>query len=143
VAKAKKKKTKTKTKPKKKARPKASARKLAALKKLNAPNPPKADRSKLFDEKFEKLTLNWDFAKKKVDTLITGSKKKRSVDRFAKGVSAAKEEITPLLEEISAISGAHFEVKRIQLTLSFNSNGDFIGFGKPGALQIGITLKPS
>ncbi|MBA4417525.1 MAG: hypothetical protein C0392_06410 [Syntrophus sp. (in: bacteria)] len=66
-----------------------------------------------------------------------------SAAALKRGFERAKDEITGMCDEISALMTSRYNIGEVELTVSFSSNGDFIGFGAGGAASIKITIIPS
>ena len=60
-----------------------------------------------------------------------------------RGFARAKDEIAGVCDEISALVSYQGHIGQVELTASFNSNGEFVGFGAGGAASIKITIIPS
>lgn len=48
-----------------------------------------------------------------------------------------------MCDEISGLMAGRYNIGQVELTVSFNTNGEFIGFGVGGAASIKITIIPS
>lgn len=48
-----------------------------------------------------------------------------------------------MCDEISALMTSSYNIDKVELTVSFNAAGEFIGFGPGGAASIKITIIPS
>ena len=48
-----------------------------------------------------------------------------------------------MCDEISALMSSRYNIGKVELTVSFNAGGEFIGFGAGGAASIKITIIPS
>ena len=59
------------------------------------------------------------------------------------GFERAKDEIAGMCDEISALMTDRYNIGEVELTVSFNAAGEFIGFGAGGAASIKITIIPS
>jgi hypothetical protein len=66
-----------------------------------------------------------------------------SAAALKRGFARAKDEITGVCDEISALMAGQYNIGQVELTVSFNSAGEFIGFGAGGAASIKITVIPS
>jgi len=66
-----------------------------------------------------------------------------SATALKKGFQKAKDEIISMCDEISALMTSRYNIGNVELTVSFNSSGEFIGFGVGGAASIKITIIPS
>ena len=63
--------------------------------------------------------------------------------RIRDGVKRARKEIVAVLDEVTNISSEdEFYVKEIELTLSFDENGRFIGIGTGGVATVKVRLAP-
>ncbi len=66
-----------------------------------------------------------------------------SAAALKKGFERARNEIVGMCDEISALTTGRYNIGQVELTVSFNANGEFIGFGIGGATSIKITIIPS
>jgi hypothetical protein len=66
-----------------------------------------------------------------------------SVAALKRGFERARDEITGMCDEISALMTDRYNIGQVELTVSFNSRGEFIGLGAGGAASIKITIIPS
>jgi hypothetical protein len=66
-----------------------------------------------------------------------------SAAALKRGFERAKDEILGVCDEISSLMSSRHNVGTIELTVSFSSTGEFIGFGVGGAASIKITVTPS
>ncbi|OPX95133.1 MAG: hypothetical protein A4E62_01902 [Syntrophorhabdus sp. PtaU1.Bin002] len=48
-----------------------------------------------------------------------------------------------MCDEISGLMAGRYNIGQVELTVSFNTSGEFIGFGVGGAASIKITIIPS
>lgn len=62
--------------------------------------------------------------------------------KLSSGITAAQSEIKNTLQEIAGLMSMNFEVSEIELSLSFNAKGQFLGFGVGGAASIKVKIKP-
>lgn len=62
--------------------------------------------------------------------------------KLRKGLSAAQAEIKESLQEIATLLTLDFEVSEIELSISFNADGKFLGFGVGGATSIKVKIRP-
>ncbi len=62
--------------------------------------------------------------------------------KLRKGLSAAQAEIKESLQEIATLLTLNFEVAEIELSISFNADGKFLGFGVGGATSIKVKIRP-
>ena len=60
-----------------------------------------------------------------------------------RGLERAKNEIAGMCDEISALMTSRYSIGKVELTVSFNAAGEFIGFGSGGAASIKITIIPA
>jgi hypothetical protein len=63
--------------------------------------------------------------------------------KLRQGLISAQEEIRKSFKEIAAFSSQDFEVAEIEVSISFNADGKFLGFGVGGAFSIKIKIKPT
>ncbi|MEN6507221.1 MAG: hypothetical protein ABFD63_00285 [Smithella sp.] len=66
-----------------------------------------------------------------------------SAAALKRGFERAKGEIVDMCDEISALMTSRYNIGKVELTVSFNAAGEFIGFGAGGAASIKITVIPS
>ncbi|OPY77191.1 MAG: hypothetical protein A4E65_02877 [Syntrophorhabdus sp. PtaU1.Bin153] len=66
-----------------------------------------------------------------------------SAAALKRGFARAKDDIVGMCDEISALMTSRYNIASVELTVSFNTNGEFIGFGAGGAASIKITIIPS
>ena len=66
-----------------------------------------------------------------------------SAAALKRGFERAKDEIVGMCDEISALMTGRYNIGAVEVTVSFNTNGEFIGFGVGGAASIKITIIPS
>jgi hypothetical protein len=66
-----------------------------------------------------------------------------SAAALKKGIERAKDEIVGMCDEISSLMASRYNIGKVELTVSFNAGGEFIGFGVGGAASIKITIIPS
>ena len=69
----------------------------------------------------------------------------KTVSRAAlkRGFERAQGEIIDMCDELSALMSSRYNIGQVELTVSFNATGEFIGFGVGGAASIKITIIPS
>jgi hypothetical protein len=114
--------------------------------------PEKTDRNRgdLRGRREEKHFLSFD--RPKMEPGFVSNEKKSMAQEQLKTVSAialkrgferAKGEIISMCDEISSLMTGQYNIGTVDLTLSFNSAGEFIGFGTGGAASIKITIIPS
>jgi len=60
-----------------------------------------------------------------------------------KGIEAARSEIGAMLEGISSLSSGNFQIQEVEIDVSFNADGKFLGFGAGGAATIRIRVAPA
>ncbi|MDD5170704.1 MAG: hypothetical protein PHN75_17950 [Syntrophales bacterium] len=63
--------------------------------------------------------------------------------KLKKGFEAAKAEIYEMIDTISGTMAESFNVSEVEIAVSFNSDGKFIGFGDGGAATIKIRIAPA
>jgi hypothetical protein len=66
-----------------------------------------------------------------------------SAAALKRGFERAKDEIAGVCDGISALMAGQYNIGKVELTVSFNSGGEFVGFGAGGAASIKITIIPS
>ncbi len=66
-----------------------------------------------------------------------------SAAALKRGFERAKDEIISVCDEISALMPSRHNIGTVELTVSFSSTGEFIGFGTGGVTSIKITIIPS
>lgn len=64
-------------------------------------------------------------------------------NKLREGLEAAQGQIKKTLQGFAAVFTQEFEVSEIALTLSFNADGKFLGFGLGGAMSVSIKIVPS
>jgi hypothetical protein len=60
-----------------------------------------------------------------------------------KGLEKAKRDIKSMINEIADIMTAQYNISEIELSVSFNAEGKFMGFGVGGATSIKIKIAPN
>lgn len=60
-----------------------------------------------------------------------------------KGLEKAKKDIKSMINEIADIMTAQYNISEIELSVSFNAEGKFMGFGVGGATSIKIKIAPT
>jgi hypothetical protein len=60
-----------------------------------------------------------------------------------KGLEKAKRDIKNMINEIADIMTAQYSISEIELSVSFNAEGKFMGFGVGGATSIKIKIAPT
>lgn len=63
--------------------------------------------------------------------------------KLRQGMIKAQAEIRESLQEIAATLSMDFEISEIELSVSFNADGKFLGFGVGGATSLKIKIKPT
>ena len=118
---------------------KAAAKKAAPAKKASPANKPIA-RPKILDvqepgfiQGSTRLFLPTSVAK----PVVVPSNKLRE------GLEAAQGQIKKTLQGFASVFTQDFEVAEISLTLSFNAEGKFLGFGAGGAMSVAIKIVPT
>lgn len=66
-----------------------------------------------------------------------------SAAALKRGFEKAKDEIIAMCDEISFLMTSRYNIGKVELTVSFNAGGEFIGFGGGGAASLKITIIPS
>lgn len=61
--------------------------------------------------------------------------------KLQEGIKKAKEEISQAIQTISDVLTANVQVTEIELSVSFNAEGKFLGFGVGGAFSLKIKLE--
>ncbi len=72
----------------------------------------------------------------------TGTIRPIPASKLKKGVETAKAEIKEMIDEVAGILTTEYNIKEIELEVSFNASGKFIGFGAGGAASIKIKIAP-
>jgi len=75
--------------------------------------------------------------------VVSEQQKTVSPAALRRGFERAKDEITGMCDEISALMTSRYNIDKVELTVSFSSTGEFIGFGAGGAASIKIIIIPS
>lgn len=65
-----------------------------------------------------------------------------SPSKFKKGLTAAQEAIKDSISEFAKFMTQDMEVSEIELSISFDAKGEFLGFGVGGAASVKIKIKP-
>ena len=114
--------------------------------------PEKADRSrgdirgqregKSFSS-FDRSKREFGFSSNDKRPLPREQQKTVSAAALKRGFERAKNEIAGMCDEISALMTSRYNIGKVELTVSFNAAGEFIGFGAGGAASIKITIIPS
>ena len=114
--------------------------------------PEKADRSrgdfrghgegKSFSS-FDRPKREFGFAPNDKRPLPQEQQRTVSAAALKRGFERAKAEIAGMCDEISALMTSRYNIDKVELTVSFNAAGEFIGFGTGGAASIKITIIPS
>jgi hypothetical protein len=114
--------------------------------------PEKADRSRgdLWGHREGKFVPSFDRPKRESGfvssdkrPLAQEQRKTVSAAALKRGFERAKDEIIGMCDEISALMASRYNIGKVELTVSFNAGGEFIGFGVGGAASILITIIPS
>ena len=63
--------------------------------------------------------------------------------KLRKGFETAKAEIKGMIDEVASILTSEYNIKEIELEVSFNADGKFMGFGVGGAASIKIKIAPT
>ena len=58
------------------------------------------------------------------------------------GVEKAKTEIKKMIDEVAGILTTEYDIKEIELLISFSASGKFLGIGAGGAASIKIKIAP-
>lgn len=80
------------------------------------------------------------------ELLVPNSLKVKSVVSASKlqaGLNASKEQIKETLHNLTSIFVQDFEVAEIELSVGFNADGKFLGFGVGGDLSIKVKIRPT
>ncbi len=64
-------------------------------------------------------------------------------NKLREGLEAAQGQIKKTLQGFAEVFTHEFEVAEISLTLSFNAEGKFLGFGTGGAMSVSIKIVPT
>ncbi|MEN6624368.1 MAG: hypothetical protein ABFD50_22830 [Smithella sp.] len=114
--------------------------------------PEKADRSrgdlrghregKSFSS-FDRPKKEFGFAANDKRPLPQEQPKTVSAAALKRGFQRAKDEIAGMCDEISDLMTSQYTIDKVELTVSFNAAGEFIGFGAGGAASLVITIIPS
>jgi hypothetical protein len=114
--------------------------------------PEKADRSRgdsrghregKFVPSFDRPKRESGFVSSDKRPLAQEQRKTVSAAALKRGFERAKDEIIGMCDEISALMTSRYNIGKVELTVSFNAGGEFIGFGVGGAASIRITIIPS
>ena len=62
--------------------------------------------------------------------------------KLKKGFEMAKSDIKGMISEVASIITNEYSIKEIELEVSFNADGKFMGFGVGGAASIKIKIAP-
>ncbi len=65
------------------------------------------------------------------------------VSKVQAGLHKASEQIRAMVAELAAVLTEQYRITRIELTLSFNAEGKFLGFGAGGAASVTVTIAPA
>lgn len=83
------------------------------------------------------------FASSDKRPLAQEQRKTVSAAALKRGFERARDEIVDMCDEISSLMTSRYNIGKVELTVSFNAGGEFIGFGIGGAASIKITIIPS
>jgi len=92
---------------------------------------------------FDRPKIEPGFASRDKRPIVQEHLKTVSATALKKGFEKAKNEIIDMCDGISALMNSRYNIGNVELTVSFNSSGEFIGFGAGGAASIKITIIPS
>jgi hypothetical protein len=92
---------------------------------------------------FDRLKIEPEFIPNVKKPVTQEQPKAVSAIALKRGFMRARDEITGMCDEISALMTSRYSIGSVELTVSFNSTGEFIGFGAGGAASIKITIIPS
>ncbi|MDD3845113.1 MAG: hypothetical protein PHC90_01990 [Syntrophorhabdaceae bacterium] len=92
---------------------------------------------------FDRPKREFGFASNDKRPLPQEQQKTVSSAALKRGFERAKDEIAGVCDEISALMTSRYNIGKVELTVSFNAAGEFIGFGAGGAASIKITIIPS
>lgn len=62
--------------------------------------------------------------------------------KFNKGLNSARDIIKESIDEFAKFMAHDMEISEIELSISFNANGEFLGFGIGGAASVKIKIRP-
>jgi hypothetical protein len=63
--------------------------------------------------------------------------------KLRRGIERANREIRDALEAIVNTFSSHAEVEQIEISIGFNADGKFLGFGVGGDASIKVTIRPT
>ncbi len=66
-----------------------------------------------------------------------------SPSKFTKGLKSAKSSIQEAISEFSDFITQEMEISEIELSISINAKGEFLGFGVGGDASVKIKIRPS
>ncbi len=92
---------------------------------------------------FDRPKREFGFASNDKRPLPQEQQKTVSAAALKRGFERAKDEIAGMCDEISTLMTGRYNIGEVELTVSFNAAGEFIGFGAGGAASIKITIIPS
>jgi hypothetical protein len=92
---------------------------------------------------YDRPKREFGFASSDKKPLPQEQQKTVSAAALKRGFERAKDQITDMCDEISALMTGRYNIGEVELTVSFNAAGEFIGFGAGGAASIKITIIPS
>lgn len=76
-------------------------------------------------------------------TSATPKSKAVPASKIREGIASAQTEIKQSLHDIAKMMAMEFEVSEIEISLSFDAKGQFMGFGVAGAASIKVKIKPT
>ncbi|HVN77021.1 MAG TPA: hypothetical protein VMT19_11935 [Thermoanaerobaculaceae bacterium] len=62
--------------------------------------------------------------------------------KLLKGLKAAKKQIEGAIDELASIMTNDYHISEIEISVSFDADGKFLGFGVGGAASVKVTIKP-
>ncbi len=92
---------------------------------------------------FDRPKRDFGFASNDKRPLPQEQQRTVSAAALKRGFERAKDEIAGMCDEISALMTGRYNIGKVELTVSFNAAGEFIGFGAGGAASVKITIIPS
>ncbi|MFO0567825.1 MAG: hypothetical protein U0263_19350 [Polyangiaceae bacterium] len=73
----------------------------------------------------------------------TGQMAPITPSKLRRGFSKAKAEINAMLAELAVTLNEPYTISEVELTLSFNAKGEFLGIGVGGAASVKVRLTPT
>ena len=73
----------------------------------------------------------------------TGTIRPIPTSKLKEGVETAKTEIKKMIDEVASILTTEYDIKEIELFISFSAKGKFLGIGAGGAASIKIKIAPT